>query len=258
MTVAEIQHHAPVKRKLVASVAASTDEVREAQRLRWRVFARDGGAHIPGADAGLDVDAFDPYCAHILVRDTSSDQVIGTYRILTGAASQHTGGFYSETEFDLERLSHLRPRIAELGRSCVHPDYRSGGVIALLWGAIADYIAEQKCDVLIGCASVPMRDGGHTAATLHRQLSATHLAPIDYRVTPRTPLSLEGLDPHRSITIPPLIKGYMRAGAWVCGAPHWDPDFNTADFLMMLQLGQLDRRYARHYLAPAEIVAAEW
>ena len=237
-------------RKLHTSLARSAAEVREAQRLRWRVFADEGGAHLASPENGVDVDSFDPHCIHILVRDMAVEKVIGTYRILTGAASLRTGGFYSETEFDLDRLSHLRPRIAELGRSCVHPDYRSGAVIALLWGAIAEVASANACDILIGCASVSMNDGGHTAAALHKRMTRDHLAPPEYRVTPRTPLNFSGRDPARALAPPPLMKGYLRAGAWVCGAPHWDADFNTADFMMMLQMDALDDRYARHYLTP--------
>ena len=234
-------------RRFAVTIVESGPEIKEAQSLRWQVFAGLGGAQLSSTAGEHDVDAFDPYCAHILVRDTSTEKVIGTYRILTGTASRSTGGFYSETEFNLDRLEHLRPRIAELGRSCVHPSYRSGAVIALLWGAIADYVASRGCDVLIGCASVPMSDGGHAAASLYRQLAADDLAPPEYRVTPRTPVTLPAVDRALRSTLPPLVKGYLRAGAWVCGPPHWDPDFNTADFLMMLRLDQLDKRYARHY-----------
>jgi len=235
-------------RKLRVSLARSSAEVREAQRLRWRVFADEGGAQLASLESGFDVDRFDAHCIHILVRDLTDDQVIGTYRVLTGTASAITGGFYSETEFDLSRLHHLRPRIAELGRSCVHPDYRSGAVITLLWSAIADVVSANACDILIGCASVSMSDGGHTAAAIHERMAREHLAPSEYRVTPRTPVNFAGRDVTRAQTAPPLMKGYIRAGAWVCGAPHWDADFNTADFLMMLQMGALEDRYARHYL----------
>lgn len=235
-------------RKLKASIARSATEIKEAQRLRWRVFAEEGGARLASFEEGVDADSFDPHCVHILVRDLVVDQVIGTYRVLTGAASIDTGGFYSETEFDLDRLQHLRPRIAELGRSCVHPDYRTGAVIALLWGAIADVASAKGCDILIGCASVPMSDGGHTAAALYERMGRENSAPLEYRVMPRTPVDLSGLDITRALATPPLMKGYVRAGAWICGAPHWDADFNTADFMMMLQMEALDEKYARHYL----------
>ena len=237
------------QRRFTTIVVENGDGVREAQRLRWHVFAEEGGAQLASMSSGLDTDSFDPHCAHVLVRDERTERVIGTYRILTGTASLETGGFYSETEFDLERLQHLRPRIAELGRSCVHPDYRTGTVVALLWGAIAEYVTAKECDILIGCASISMADGGRAAAALHRQLLADSMAPLEYRATPRTPANLPVLDCLGRTTLAPLVKGYLRAGAWCCGAPHWDPDFNTADFLMMLRLDQLERRYARHYLA---------
>lgn len=253
MTVAQQQLRGlRIARRLVTSIARSESEVREAQRLRWRVFAEDGGARLASEEHGYDVDAFDRHCMHLLVRDVSTDTVIGTYRILTGLAALNTGGFYSETEFDLDRLSHLRLRIAELGRSCVHPDYRTGGVINLLWAGIADVVDASGCDILIGCASVSMNDGGHNAAALHRRMALNHFAPLDYRVTPRTPVNLAGLNADATASVPPLMKGYLRAGATVCGAPHWDPDFNTADFLMMLQLSTLNHRYARHYLTSSQ------
>jgi putative hemolysin len=100
---------------------------------------------------------------------------------------------------------------------------------------------------------VSMRDGGQTATALYQQMIQTNLAPLEYRVAPKNPIALTASSNNVPITgVPPLMKGYMRAGAWVCGAPHWDPDFNTADFFMMLQLSSLDQRYARHYLASNE------
>ena len=239
-------------RKLRTSVARTATEIREVQQLRWRVFAEEFGATLSSNELGLDVDAFDPHCIHILVRDEAIEQVVGTYRILTGEASLAAGRFYSETEFDLNRLYHLRPRIAELGRSCVHPDYRTGAVIALLWSAIANVVAANGCDILIGCASVSMSDGGHTAAALYERMTRENLAPLEYRVTPRTPLNLIKYNSARAEPPPPLLKGYLRAGARVCGAPHWDADFNTADFMMMLLIGSLDERYARHYISSAQ------
>jgi putative hemolysin len=253
MTVAQQQQRGlRTARRLATSIARSESEVREAQRLRWRVFAEEGGARLASEEHGYDIDAFDRHCMHLLVRDLSTDKVIGTYRILTGLASMNTGGFYSETEFDLGRLSHLRLRIAELGRSCVHPDYRTGGVINLLWAGIADVVDASGCDILIGCASVSMNDGGHSAAALYRRMALDHLAPLEYRVAPKTPVNLAGLNADAAVNVPPLMKGYLRAGATVCGAPHWDPDFNTADFLMMLHLSTLNHRYARHYLTPSQ------
>jgi putative hemolysin len=121
----------------LVSWARHQDEVREAQRLRYQVFALEMGATLPKTLAGHDVDLFDDCCEHLLVRDAASAQVIGTYRVLTPTQARRVGGTCSDTEFDLFRLQSLRERMVELGRSCVHADHRHGGVILALWGALA-------------------------------------------------------------------------------------------------------------------------
>jgi putative hemolysin len=206
------------------------------------------GARLPAILAGHDVDLYDPFCDHLLVRELGSGEVVGTYRILPPDAAKCVGSYYSEQEFDLTRLNFLRPRMAELGRSCVHPAHRSGGVIARLWLGLADYMTRYGYDYLVGCASIGMADGGHIAARVYRQLTANHLAPIEWRATPRYRLPVESLDDGQSAALPPLIKGYTRLGARVCGEPAWDPDFNTADLLMLLPMAQLNRSYARRFI----------
>jgi hypothetical protein len=124
--------------------------------------------------------------------------------------------------------------MVEIGRSCIDADYRSGAVITLLWSGLARYMLENKYDYLIGCASVSMADGGHAAASLYNRLKDEHLCPLEYRVFPRTPLPLQALRQDIEADTPPLIKGYLRAGAWICGEPAWDPDFNTADLPVLL------------------------
>ena len=119
--------------------------------------------------------------------------------------------------------------MVELGRSCVHPDWRSGGAILALCGALAEFMHRNDLDTMIGCASVTMGDGGHYAASLWRQLRQTHLAPIHWQVAPRLPLPVEELRSDLQVGAPPLFKGYLRCGAKVLGPPAWDPDFNTAD-----------------------------
>ncbi|GLS97049.1 hypothetical protein GCM10007918_43410 [Piscinibacter gummiphilus] len=205
-----------------------------------------------GSPAGHDIDMFDPYCEHLLVRETRADgepgRVIGTYRVLTPDAAKRVGGLYSETEFDLTRLRHLRSTMVELGRSCVHPDHRSGGAILALWGALAEFMVRNHLDTMIGCASVSMRDGGHVAASLWEQLRKNHLAPIELQVQPRLPLPVEELQRDLPIEAPALIKGYLRCGAKVLGPPAWDPDFNTADLPMLMRIGDLPARYRKHFL----------
>lgn len=232
--------------------ARHQDEVRAAQRLRFDVFAAEMGARLTTPIAGHDVDLFDDYCEHLLVRDAQSQQVIGTYRVLTPAQARRVGGTYSDTEFDLTRLRTLRPRMVELGRSCVHPDHRHGGVIMALWSALADFMVRNQLDTMIGCASIPMLHNGvvsgDAAASIWQQVRKTHLAAIEYHVLPRLPLPVEHLDSSIAVEPPALIKGYLRLGARVLGAPAWDPDFNTADLPMLMRLADLHPRYRKHFL----------
>ncbi len=234
---------------LEVSIARGEQEVFEAQRLRYKVFAEEMGARVAGAERGIDCDMFDPYCEHLIVRDSVTGQVVGTYRILTPAAARRIGGYYAEEEFDLTRLNHLRGQTVEIGRSCVHMNYRSGATIALLWSGILRYVQTHSYQYIIGCASVGMADGGQMAASLYHRLQSTHLSPIEYRAFPRCELPLDAYAVTASaIRLPPLIKGYLKVGAYVCSAPAWDPDFNTADLLMMLPVARMDPRYPRHFL----------
>lgn len=242
----------PSRAGLVVQFARSMGEVLEAQRLRYRVFGEEMGARLASTEPGVDRDIFDPFCEHLLARDTESGEVVGTYRVLNGAQAKKIGGFYSDDEFDLTRLAHLRERLVEVGRSCVHPGYRHGGTIAMLWGGLAEYMSRHRHEYMMGCASVSMRDGGRLAASLYRRLAPEHLSPPEYRVFPRHRLPLEALEADLgSPPVPPLLKGYLRLGAWICGEPAWDPDFNTADLLILLPLSRVNPRYARHFLRGA-------
>ena len=235
--------------KLTTCMARTEVEVEEAQRLRHKVFAEEMGANLSGAEEGLDQDIFDAYCDHLLVRENDAGKVIGTYRILPPDSARAIGSYYSETEFDLTRLSHLRDSMVEVGRSCVHMNYRDGATIARLWGGLADYMGKhQDYEYLIGCASISMKDGGHYAASVYHKLHKLYAAPAEYRVFPRCPLPLEALDKTLEVSIPPLIKGYLRLGAYIGGEPAWDPDFNTADLFIMLPMSRLNERYAKHFI----------
>ena len=239
---------APARRpRLHVGLAQCESEIREAQRLRYRIFAEELGARLPTRTPGIDIDLYDPYCEHRIVRDEANGRIVGTYRILSPQSAKRTGGYYSENEFDLTRLQLLREGMVEIGRSCIDPDYRSGGTIALLWSGLAHYMTQGGYRTLIGCASIGMADGGHIAANLYRRLGE-HMAPPEYRVFPRHPLPVEQLFNGQQAELPPLIKGYLRAGAYVGGEPAWDPDFNTADLLIMLPMARVDERYARHFI----------
>jgi putative hemolysin len=238
--------------KLRMGFARSPSEVIEAQRLRWKVFSEEMGARLATDEPGVDRDRFDPFCEHLLVRDVDSNEVVGTYRILTPERSKESGGLYCESEFDLSRLANLRPTMAELGRACVHPGYRDGATISLLWAGLANYIQVLGIQYLVGCASVSMADGGHIAASVFTQLQKDSMGPSEWRVFPHCPLPLGALNGNLPAEIPALIKAYIRVGGYVCGAPAWDPDFNTADLLILLPVSRVDHRYAKHFLKTPE------
>lgn len=246
---------APHGTRLEAVWARHADQLKQAQRLRYRVFADEMGARLsppPGTEPGLDADRFDAHCEHLLVQTVETDdapaQVVGTYRVLTPVAAGRAGGLYSDAEFDLSRLEALRPRIAELGRSCTDPHHRTGGVILMLWGALADFMLRNRLDVTVGCASIPMHDGGHTAASLWHQLRQTDAAPEALSARPRLPLPVDALRSDLDVSPPALIKGYLKCGGKVLGPPAWDPDFGTADLPMMMNLADLPAAYRRRFL----------
>ncbi|GAP37552.1 GNAT family N-acyltransferase [Piscinibacter sakaiensis] len=232
--------------------ARHADEVAEAQRLRHRVFVEELGARPrvpPGTPAGHEADLFDAHCEHLLLRprhdDGSCGPVVGTYRVLTAAAARRTGGFCSDTAFDLTRLRPLRARMAELGRACVAPQWRAGFAVGALWGALAEFMPGHGVETVIGCASLGLRDGGHAAASLWERLRAGHLAPIEHHVQPRIALPVEALSHQLAVETPALLRAYLRCGARLLGPPAWDTDFQTADLPLMLRLADLQPRWRR-------------
>jgi len=246
---------APQRHGIEVAWARHLDEVRAAQRLRFEIFAGEMGARLSTTVPGHDVDLFDDYCEHLLVRDRASQEVVGTYRVLTPGQAKRIGSTYSDLEFDLTRLRGLRERMVELGRSCVHPAHRQGGVIMALWGALAEFMVRNQLDTMIGCASIPMMHNGvvsgDVAASIWRQVRQTHLAPIEHQVWPRLPLPVDELDASLDVEPPALIKGYLRLGARVLGAPAWDPDFNSADLPMLMRIADMPARYRKHFLGVA-------
>lgn len=237
--------------RLHVQVARTPADVRAAQRLRYEVFATEMGARLNGPEAGIDEDRFDAHCDHLLVREVGSGDVVGTYRILGPRAAESAGGYYSEQEFDFTRLAPLRSTLVEIGRSCVRADHRTGSAITLLWAGLARYMLARGHAFLVGCASLSMADGGRTAASAYRRIAARHLSPPEYRTEPFRRLPHRCVEDDPPVELPPLIRGYLKVGAYVCGEPAWDADFNTADLMMLLPLAQLNPRYARHYLGDA-------
>lgn len=229
-------------------LTTDSEDVEAAQRLRHRVFAGELGARLDSLRPGLDADHFDEFCDHLVVREDATGEVVGTYRMLPPRRARAAGGLYSDGEFDLTALDPIRSELVETGRSCVHPDHRAGAVVGLVWAGIARYMLLTGNRWLTGCASVPLDDGGALAAGVRDTVFASHLSPAEYRVTPHQPWDAEAATRHRRTALPPLLRGYLRLGAWVCGEPAHDPAFGCADFLVLLGLDHADQRYLRFFL----------
>jgi putative hemolysin len=230
-------------------LAETAAEVRAAQELRFQVFNLELGNGLEASyRTGLDRDPFDAVCDHLVVYHNRTGELAGTYRLQTGEAAGAALGYYSEQEFDFSPFERLRPRMIELGRACVHRRHRNLSALGVLWKGIAGYARERNGRYLIGCSSLAAPDPG-AAWPLYAQLRARHLAPPERRASPRP-----GRECPRSETapgagaIPKLMQAYLGLGAEVCGAPAWDPEFGTIDFLTLLDLEALPPAAKRRFL----------
>ena len=229
-------------------VAREPAEIQAAQRLRHKVFAEEMGATLHSEVPGLDIDYFDEYCDHLVVRDDTTGEIVGTYRMLPPDRAADAGGLYSETEFDLTAIDPIGDALVETGRSCVHPDHRNGAVVSLVWAGIGRYMLLSGHRWLAGCASVPLADGGSFASGVWNLVRDKHYAPPEYRVRPLHPWRPGEVEAPARPLLPPLLKGYLRLGAWVCGPPALDADFGVADLFVLLSLDRVDERYLRFFL----------
>jgi putative hemolysin len=230
---------------LQADFLGGARELRAAQRLRHRVFGREYGARTSGPP-GLDRDRFDRDCLHLGVRDQLTGALAGYTRILPDDRLEHTGGFYAADEFELGMVARLPGRVAELGRTCIHPDYRGGAVMGMLWSRLADDLRARDIRFLLGCASVPL-NGSADPAAIMEDMRANHRSAPEWQVQPLRPAPVSERIQGEAV-LPPLLKSYLRMGARVCGEPCWDPDFRCLDFLMLLDLEALSERYVRRFL----------
>ncbi|SPM37700.1 Putative hemolysin [Mycobacterium rhizamassiliense] len=240
------------------SLLLSTDPslVEAAQRLRYDVFTSTPGFALPAGAPNRDVDRFDEFCDHLLVRDDDTGELVGCYRMLAPAGAIAAGGLYTETEFDVSAFDPLRPSLVEMGRAVVRDGHRNGGVVLLMWAGILAYVDRYGYDHVTGCVSVPIGGGpeeqapGSQLRGVRDFILNRHAAPPEYRVTPYRPVVVNGtaLDeiaaPARP-AIPALMRGYLRLGARVCGEPAHDPDFGVGDFCVLLDKKHADTRYLR-------------
>jgi putative hemolysin len=237
---------------LLLSTAAA--HIEAAQRLRYDVFSSEPGFALSGADDGLDADRFDEHCDHLLVREENSGDLVGCYRMLTPIGAIAAGGLYTATEFDVRSLDSLRPSLVEMGRAVVRNDHRNGAVVLLMWAGILAYLDHCDYDYVTGCVSVPVVTDGEPPGTQIRGVrdfvTRRHAAPPELGVRPYRPVLIDGrtldevVPPARPV-IPPLMRGYLRLGAQVCGEPAHDPDFGVGDFPALLDKRRADTRYLR-------------
>jgi putative hemolysin len=238
------------RNRLTVELATTVEDIRASQRLRYRVFAEELGADVHGADAGIDEDHFDAYCQHLLVRESAGGRIVASTRLLLDDDARRAGGFYSSSEFDLGPVLDLPGRRLEVGRTCVDPNYRQGAAIAVLWSGLADFVKYHAVDMLFGCASIEMHDGGVMVQAIMNRVRPHAMTAEDCRVVPHKPLpSLpEGAEETVSAPLPPLLKAYFRLGARACGEPCYDPAFNCADILVLVNVAEIDASYTRHFL----------
>ncbi|WP_281887198.1 GNAT family N-acetyltransferase [Paenibacillus sp. YYML68] len=241
--------------QLAVMLATTEDEVEQALRLRYQVFVEEEKNMLLRSDRGLEQDAYDAYCDHLIVKDIESSEVVGTYRLLPGERALSNIGFYSETEFDLTGFVPYKERTLELGRSCIAPAYRGGKAIQLLWEGIAQYITERNYHYLIGCASVHLHslDEVNLIYTLlHRKQVITDrfgIQPLEtHRIDGLQVIETELTDKELFRKLPPLMKGYQWLGAEIGGDPAYDEVFRTVDFFIILEKDRVTRRYQKHFL----------
>jgi len=231
-----------------AEIAATTDDIRAALALRYRVFAEEMGARLHSRADHLDYEELDDYCDHLVVRDVHNGQIVGCSRLLSDTNAARFGRFYSEGEFDLDRVLAQPGRFLEIGRTCVEPGQRGGLVLASLWAGLADYVKRGGFHYLMGCASIPPGPHGFAVDALYRSIAAHRFGPADLAVRSRRPVPAWRRCDWDESGIPPLLQAYLRLGCWVLGEPYWDMDFDCMDVFVLLDLALLQGRYEKRFL----------
>lgn len=240
-------------------IADTLADVEAALRLRFEVFNLELHEGLASSyHTGFDSDVYDTFCDHLIVKERETGNVVGTYRLLRQQKALANIGFYSEGEFDLGRIKLLEGESLEVGRSCVAKEFRTAAVINLLWGGIARYMEIHGIVRLFGCVSLHTKEN-EELIEIHHEIRTKYLSAEKYRVTPlprcaflpvgRQPLPPGGNSAFRKF--PPLLKGYLRLGAVICGDPAMDREFGTIDYLILVELDAIAERYRNHYCTAA-------
>jgi len=221
-------------------LARTPEEIHAAQALRFQVFNLELNEGLSGSYAtGLDADRFDAVCDHLIVEHVGTGEIVGTYRLQTGASAAKNLGYYCAQEFHFSPFEPFRQEIVELGRACVHRQHRNLFVLGLLWKGIASYARQNNCHYLIGCSSLTSQEPA-AGASAYTELCRNHLAAPEWRTEPlpdhECPLELVTEEP---VSIPKLLRAYLAVGAKISGPPALDRQFKTIDFLTVVDLEAL-------------------
>jgi putative hemolysin len=238
-------------------LAATLAEREAACRLRFRVFNIELGEGLESSyRTGMDQDHFDLFCEHLIVEDRMRREVVGTYRMQSGNTAAQKMGYYSEQEFDFSPYEGIRGEVLELGRASIDREHRSSEVLTLLWRGIVQYARFYGLRYLIGCSSLNSREPD-AGWSMYRQLEA-FLAPAPLRTRPTRSYELPQAitEPPHEVKVPKLLKTYIAVGARICGAPAWDREFGTIDFLTLLDLAQLTPAARHRFMADSALSPA--
>jgi putative hemolysin len=218
-------------------MASSLADLRAAQALRFAVFNVEMQEGLSQSYAtGLDEDAFDTHCQHLIV-ENAARQVVGTYRMQLGRNAAEHLGYYSAREFDLSAFEPLRSQVLELGRACIDAEHRNFTVLSLLWKGIMAHAREHHARYLLGCSSLTSQSP-HEAWDAYAQMQNS-LASDIYRVQPLPDFACPQPAPDTrlpSVKLPKLLSAYLALGAEICGPPAIDREFSTIDFFTLMDL----------------------
>ena len=225
------------------SLAVTPDDLVECQHLRYQVFNVELGEGLSISDrSGLDIDPFDSFCDHLMVRDLETRRLVGTYRLQTGMTAARNLGYYGDQLFDFSVYDKVRKEVLELGRACVHIDYRNIMVLHALWKGIAVYATRNDARYLIGCSSLSSQDE-NVGVAMYESLKEKYLAPEGLRTVPQPGHECCSTGAPLEPTRPPrLFRAYLDISGRICGPPAIDREFKTIDFLTLVDLAKLPDR----------------
>ena len=225
------------------SLAHKPEHLLACQRLRYDVFNLELGEGLSTSERdGLDIDPFDNFCDHLMVTDIESRKLVGTYRLQTGEVARRNLGYYGNQLFDFSVYEPVRKEVLELGRACVHVDFRNIMVLHALWKGIAVYATRHESRYLIGCSSISSQDENYGLA-VYESLKGRYLVVPSLRTAPQPGMNCIGNPAEAAADRPPrLFRAYLEISGRICGPPAIDREFKTIDFLTLVDLANLPDR----------------